>query len=160
MLRLATAALLAALVMPAAAHAQSATAPGATPDSENGRYTFNQTADGVLRLDSRSGQVSLCAKRAAGWACESVPDERAALETEIGRLQDENVTLKKEMIARGVALPNGVRSPDRSAERKDELILKIPSDADLDRVMTFFEKMWRRLVDMVQRTQKELEKKS
>jgi hypothetical protein len=160
MLRLATAALVTALVMPAGAFAQSAAAPGTTPDSENGRYSFNQTADGVLRLDSRSGQVSLCAKRAAGWACESVPDERAALETEIGRLQDENVTLKKEMIARGVALPNGVRSPDRTAERKDELILKIPSDADLDRVMTFFEKMWRRLVDMVQRTQKELEKKS
>ena len=26
-----------------------------TPDSENGRYTFSPTADGVLRLDTRTG---------------------------------------------------------------------------------------------------------
>jgi hypothetical protein len=159
MTRAATAVLLTVLLtmplLPAAALAQ-----GATPDSENGRYSFNQTPEGLLRLDSRTGQVSVCAKRAAGWACETVPDERAALETEIGRLQNENVALKKEMIARGVALPNGVRAPDKDGEKKNELVLKIPSDAELDRVMTFFEKMWRRLVDMVQGMQKEMEKKS
>jgi hypothetical protein len=155
MIRLATAVLLVALLVPASASAQ-----GATPDSENGRFSFNQTPEGVLRLDSRTGQVSVCTKRAAGWACEAVPDERAALETEIGRLQGENVTLKKEMIARGIALPSGVKAPDRAGERKDELVLKIPSDAELDRVMAFFEKMWRRLVDMVQGMQKEMDKKS
>jgi type II secretory pathway component PulJ len=32
----------------------------------------------------------------------------------------------------------------------------VPSDAELDRVMTVMEKMWRRLVEMVQRVQKEL----
>lgn len=155
MIRLATIVTLGVLLLPAAAAAQ-----GTTPDSENGRYSFNQTGEGVLRLDSRTGQVSVCTKRAAGWACEAVPDERAALETEIGRLQGENVTLKKEMIARGIALPNGMNAPDKDGERKNELVLKIPSDAELDRVMTFFEKMWRRLVDMVQNMQKEMEKKS
>jgi hypothetical protein len=155
MIRICAAALLTALLLPLVASAQMA-----TPDSENGRYSFNQTADGVLRLDTRTGQVSICTKRAAGWACETVPDERAALETEIGRLQNENVTLKKEMIAKGFPLPSGVKTPDVAATRKDELVLKIPSDAELDRVMTFFEKMWRRLVDMVQGMQKEMEKKS
>ena len=135
-------------------------AQGATPDSENGRYSFNQTSDGVLRLDSRTGGVSVCVKRAAGWACEAVPDERAALENEIGRLQNENVALKKEMIAKGVPLPSGVKTPDVAATRKDELVLKIPSDAEMEKVMTFFEKMWRRLMEMVQGMQKEMEKKS
>ena len=27
------------------------------PDSENGRYTFSQVADGMLRLDTRTGAV-------------------------------------------------------------------------------------------------------
>jgi len=34
-----------------------------------------------------------------------VPDERSALETEIARLQDENATLKKEPLARGLPVP-------------------------------------------------------
>src|SRR6266581_6542554 len=66
----------------------------ATPDSENGRYSFNPVADGVLRLDTRTGQVSQCSRSDVGWACKVVPDERLALETEIARLQGENATLK------------------------------------------------------------------
>jgi hypothetical protein len=129
----------------------------ATPDSENGRFTFNQVQDGMLRLDTRTGQVSLCGKRAAGWACQAVPDERTALETEIGRLQNENATLKKEMIARGVPLPGTVRGETPSSRPQVEL--KLPSDADIDRLMTFMEKIWRRLIDMVQNMQKDVEKK-
>ena len=33
-------------------------------------------------------------------------------------------------------------------------------DADIDRAMTFFEKIWRRLVDMVQNMQREMDKKN
>jgi hypothetical protein len=75
----------------------AASAQPATPDSENGRYSFNPVADGVLRLDTRTGQVSQCSKSDAGWTCNAVPDERSALETEIARLQGENATLKKEL---------------------------------------------------------------
>src|SRR5262245_22006401 len=35
----------------------AASAQPAMPDSENGRYSFNHVADGVLRLDTRTGQV-------------------------------------------------------------------------------------------------------
>jgi len=38
-------------------------------------------ADGVLRLDARTGQVSQCSRSDAGWVCKVVPDERSALET-------------------------------------------------------------------------------
>src|SRR5262249_26245880 len=58
------------------AAATAASAQTATPDSENGRYTFNPVADGVLRLDTRTGQVSQCSRSDAGWACKVVPDER------------------------------------------------------------------------------------
>ena len=34
-----------------------ASAQTATPDSENGRYSFNPVADGALRLDTRTGAV-------------------------------------------------------------------------------------------------------
>ena len=130
-----------------------AQAQTATPDNENGRYSFSAVPDGMLRLDTRTGAVSLCAKQDAGWACSSVPDERAALENEIARLQRENGALKKDMLARNLPLPPGVSAP-QSAQRERELQLKVPlpSDAEIDRMMTVFEKMWRRLVDMMQRT--------
>ena len=70
------------------------------PDTENGRYALSPTADGVLRLDTRTGAVSTCNNSGAGWACYAVPDERAALDAEIGRLQADNEKLKAQLAAR------------------------------------------------------------
>ncbi len=123
------------------------------PDSENGRYTFSQVSDGMLRLDTRTGAVSLCAKKDAGWACNTVPDERAALENEIARLQRENGAMKKDFLARGLPLPGGVAgNVSTDQQRELNVTVPLPSDAEIDRVMTTFEKMWRRLVDMVQKS--------
>jgi hypothetical protein len=129
-----------------AAHAQT------TPDSENGRYTFSTVPDGVLRLDSRTGAVSVCAKKDVSWSCNAVPDERQGLENEIARLQRENGAMKKDLLARGLPLPGGIASAP-SADKQRELQLKVPlpSDAEIDRVMSAFEKMWRRIIDMVQK---------
>jgi hypothetical protein len=138
------------------AAAATANAQTATPDSENGRYTFNQVKEGILRLDTRTGQVSLCSSRPAGWACETVPDERVALEAEIARLQSENATLKREMIAHAVPLPGGLRADPGS---RPQVELRLPSEADVDRLMTFMERIWRRLIDMVQNVQKDIDKK-
>lgn len=145
------------LVLVAAIGAVPCFAQGITPDDENGRFSFSQTKDGLLRLDSRTGQVSLCGEREAGWACHVVPDERSALEAEIARLQKENGLLKRQIIANGNTLPGGVSTPDAQSEPKIEL--KLPSDAEVDRLMAFFERIWRRLVDMIQSTQRDNEKK-
>src|ERR1700692_4492271 len=59
---------------------------GAQPENEDSRFTFFRANDGFLRLDGRSGQVSTCTKRSAGWLCEALPEERAAFEAEIARL--------------------------------------------------------------------------
>ena len=127
--------------------------PPATPDSENGRYSFSAVPDGTLRLDTRTGAVSLCAKQDAGWACSTVPDERTALESEITRLRRENGALKKDMLARNLPLPGGVSGAPQSAQQRElQLKVPLPSDAEIDRMMSAFEKMWRRLVDMMQKT--------
>ena len=81
-----------------------------------------------------------------------MPDERQALENEIARLQRENGTMKKEMLARGLPLPGGVASAPSPQQRELNLKVPLPSDTEIDRVMSAFEKMWRRLVDMMQKT--------
>jgi hypothetical protein len=137
------------------------------PDSENGRYVLSPVADGVIRLDTRTGDVSTCTNTGTGWACYAVPDERAALDAEIGRLQADNEKLKAQLAAREPVvagkidepLPksDSLKKPDSNVgegERKIEIPL--PSDRDMDRVMSFLEQAWRRLVDMANRMQKDV----
>ena len=132
----------------------TAAAQNGAPDNENGRYAFNRVEDGYLRLDQRTGQVSLCSRRNLGWSCHPVPDERSALEEEIARLQRDNAALKKEMLARGITPPGGSLSQAPAAPEKPAA--KTPSEAELDRAMAMMERLWKRLVEMVQRWQREM----
>src|SRR5262249_35606617 len=137
----------------------AAWAQSTAPESDDSRYTFNRIDDGYLRLDGRTGQVSICARHPVGWTCQAVPDERAALEAEIARLQGENVAIKKELLARNLPLPGTVK-PEPPAAKPEEPRLQLPNDADLDKVMNFIEKIWRRLVEMIATLQKDMLKKT
>src|SRR5262245_13285231 len=116
------------------------------PDNADGRFSLHRTDEGFLRLDGRSGQVSLCLKRSAGWECQAVPDERSALEGEIARLQSDNANLKRELLAHNLPLPGGVK-PEAFGRSEDRL--QLPSDAELNRAMAFVEKVWKRLVERI-----------
>src|ERR1700691_566043 len=76
-----------------------AIADDAAPDSQGGRYIFNKQADGFVRLDGQTGEVSLCSQKTVGWACEAAPEDRGLLENEIARLRGENAALKKDILA-------------------------------------------------------------
>src|SRR6516165_4525587 len=90
----------------------------------------------------------------AALAQSTVPEERAALEAEIARLQGENVAVKKELLARNLPLPGTVK-PEPPAAKPEEPRLQLPDDADLNKVMNFIEKIWRRLVEMITTLQKD-----
>jgi hypothetical protein len=145
----------------AAAIAQS------VPDTENGRYALSPVDDGVVRLDTRTGTVSTCNNTGTGWACYAAPDERAALDAEIGRLQADNEKLKAELAAREPAVAGKIDEPlpkadslkkpePKVADGERKIEIPLPSDRDMDRVMSFLEQAWRRLVDMANRMQKDV----
>jgi hypothetical protein len=135
------------------------------PDLENGRYALSPVTDGVVRLDTRTGAVSTCNNSGAGWACYAVPDERAALDAEIGRLQSDNEKLKAQLAAREPAVTGKIDEPmpktdslkpaTPKAEGERKIEIPLPSDRDMDRVMSFLEQAWRRLIEMAQRVQKD-----
>jgi hypothetical protein len=140
-----------------------AAAQPSSPDSGDARFTFHRADEGYLRLDGRSGQVSMCNRRTSGWQCQLVPDERTALEAEISRLQGDNAALKKELLSRSLPLPNGM-SPDQSAPKSQTPKSQVqrpqlPDDAELNRIMSFMEKVWRRMVEMILSVQRDLEKR-
>jgi len=144
----------------------AAAAAGAQPSSPEGgdtRFTFHRADDGYLRLDGRSGQVSMCHRRATGWQCQLVPDERTALEAEISRLQSDNAVLKKELLSRNLPLPDGMR-PDQPGSKsqvpKSQVQRpQLPDDAEINRIMGVMEKIWRRMVEMIQSVQRDLQKR-
>ena len=151
------------------------------PDAENGRYVLSPVTDGVIRLDTRTGAVSNCSNTGTGWACYAVPDERAALDAEIGRLQADNERSKAELESSRTELEKfkaelGAREPaatgkidealpkadslkkaePKAAEGGRRIEIPLPSDRDVDRVMSFLEQAWRRLVEMANRMQKDV----
>ncbi|MDB5581918.1 MAG: hypothetical protein JWR80_7094 [Bradyrhizobium sp.] len=137
------------------------------PDGEKGRYSMSTVGDGVIRLDTRTGAVSTCSNGGAGWACYAVPDERAALDAEIGRLQADNDRLKAELAARepvatgkiDEALPKTdslKKSDPKLAEGERKIEIPLPSDRDMDRMMSFLERAWKRLIEMANRVQKDV----
>jgi hypothetical protein len=137
-----------------------AAAADPAPSAENGRYALSPTADGVLRLDTRTGAISTCSNGGHGWACYAAPDERKAMDDEIGRLQAENEKLKAELAAQRPAEPPKTGAPPKAdgqgasksqAERKIEIPL--PSAADVARVESLLQHAWRRLLDMAKGVQ-------
>src|SRR3982075_690274 len=137
------------------------------PDTENGRYALSPVADGVIRLDTRTGAVSTCTNNGTGWAWYAVPDERAALDAEIGRLQADNEKLKAELAAREPTVTGKIDEPlpktdslkkeePKVADGERKIEIPLPSDRDMDRVMSFLEQAWRRLVEIANRMQKDV----
>ena len=149
-----------------------AAAAQSMPDAGNGRYTLSPVTDGVIRLDTRTGQVSTCNNNGNGWACYAVPDERAALDAEIGRLQDDNEKLKSQLAERDATVTGKSDEPlPKSDSQKQpepkvadgsrkieipKIEIPLPSDRDMDRAMSFLEQAWRRLVEMANRVQKDV----
>jgi hypothetical protein len=135
------------------------------PDTENGRYSLQPSGDGVIRLDTRTGAVSNCSNSPSGWACYMAPDERKAMDEEIGRLQAENARMKSQLALAAPGktdetLPKSDKQGAPKAaqgERQGERKIEIPllSDQDVDRVISFLERAWQRLVDMANRMQKD-----
>ncbi len=136
-----------------------ASADDAMPSNDGGRYTFNKTDAGLLRLDTQTGAVSVCSQRTVGWACQAVPEDRIVLENEIARLRSENVTLKKEILAHGLPLPAGA-TPETAGAGDGSVTLRLPDNADVDQAMAFVGRMWHRFVEAIARAEKQVLNKS
>lgn len=159
--------------------------PPQPPGAGDPGFAFYRSDDSYLRLDLHTGEVVACARKADDWLCSPVPDERAALGSEITRLRRENALLKNALLAGGVALPAGLAQagPPSSVPTAAESAPVAPraaaappspaqpapateseraarEDAEIERVMTVMEKVWRRLVNMMINIQREMQKRS
>ena len=129
--------LLIALVAPGLAQDNPGTSnPGATGEiARDGRYTMTPAPNGFLRLDTRTGAVSLCTLKDAQVTCASSADERGALENEIGRLARENADLR-ERLAQITQRGGQERGQSRG----------LPDAQEMDRALGFAETFMKRMM--------------
>src|SRR6476646_2494089 len=99
----------------------------AQAEDADGRYRMLPTADGFLKLDTRSGAVSECKPGREGYQCRIVRDDQLALQAEIDRLARENSALKEQLAKGG---PGGSAKPSPA----------LPSDDEVDRALGFMER--------------------
>jgi hypothetical protein len=106
----------------------------AEDENAGSRYTMEKTEAGIVRLDTRTGAVTLCSIDNAQLVCRMAADERAAFEQELNLLSDRVTALEK----------TAAQAP----------IARLPTDEELDRSMSFMEKMLKRFMGTMQELEK------
>lgn len=135
-----------------------APAPGARGE-QAGRYSLTPVEEGMLRLDSRTGALSLCRRVEGLWACAAVSDghldlqheaerlgrENAGLGAKVARLSRENAELKAKVDRLQAQIEAGRR------KTKAPPPPALPDERTIDEMMNVLEKMVRRFQDMIER---------
>lgn len=126
-------------------------ASAAAQDNRTGRYTMHKTDDGLVRLDTETGAVSVCRKVENNWRCEAMASTPADASNQVARLRRENAELKAELrrMEDNLGL-NGDR--DRSAANKRNF--KLPTEQEVDQALNYFERMLRKFQDRLKRLEK------
>lgn len=118
----------------------SATGAFAQEDGSS-RYTLERTEKGFVRLDTRTGEMSICTEQAGQLVCRLAADERRAFEESLSDLSARVEALERRL--------DTLSPPEQDTA--------IPDDAELDRALTAMEKMMRRFFGMVEELQKEFD---
>lgn len=133
---------------------------GAAAQTAEPGFTMQPVEGGLMKLDTRTGAMSFCSNRAGAWACEVVPEDRAAFEAEITRLHARIASLEKRG-ATGVPdimAPPAARPPAPNAEPSpDAGKPAIPEDVQgkMDEAIAMAEQVFRRFFQMVERLRNE-----
>ncbi len=101
---------------------------------ENGRYRLEGTENGYVRLDTRTGAISVCVEEQAQLVCRMATEDRQAYENDIATLQDRVKVLEDKVAALGT----GVAAPKSG----------LPSEQEFEQSMSYMERFMRRFMEI------------
>ncbi|MDQ2634726.1 MAG: hypothetical protein M3Y78_13430 [Pseudomonadota bacterium] len=117
-------------------------ASAAEPD----RYRLEKTPNGYVRMDTRTGEMSICQEKWGELVCRMAADERTAVHNEIERLQTELKALD-DQLATVKALEDRVAKLENSMTARIEQSL--PTEEDFNRTMSYMERFFRSFMNIV-----------
>jgi hypothetical protein len=103
---------------------------------EAGRYTLEKSATGYVRMDTRTGEMSICEERGGQLVCKLAADERAAFQDEIDRLQAKLTGLEQRLAA---VENNPILRPQNL----------LPTEEQFEKSLSYMERFFRRFMDIV-----------
>jgi len=109
--------------------------------TEESRYQLNREGDNFIRLDRKTGAMSVCKLRGDNLVCRMAADDRDALQEEMGALQERIARLEK-------------RSRSRSADDEDHS--GYPLDEEFEQAMEYSGKVIRRLFEVMKDLREDL----
>ncbi|WP_378944494.1 hypothetical protein [Mesorhizobium sp. ANAO-SY3R2] len=115
---------------------------GASHAAETQRYQMEKTDKGYVRMDTQTGEMSICEERDGQLVCKLAADERTALQDEIGRLQDEVKAIEQRIDK----LENSLSARGEST---------LPSEEEFQKTMGYMERFFRSFMGMIKDFEKE-----
>lgn len=122
----------------------AAMAQSLVPQSSASRYSMQPVDGGVARLDTQTGEISLCQVEDGQMRCETSEEERALLEDRIRKLSDEVATLRDGRTLDDDAEPHAFQPPALPAPSEKVL----PDDAELDKALGQMKHIFRAFRDI------------
>ncbi|EKF44558.1 hypothetical protein NA8A_02410 [Nitratireductor indicus C115] len=111
--------------------------PALAQDAE--RFRLERTDDGYVRMDTKTGAMSICRERQGQLVCTLAADERTAYEDDVAVLRE-----------RLKALEDRVATLETGGSKAD-----IPSEEEFDETLGLMEKFMRRFMGIVKDFEKE-----
>jgi hypothetical protein len=127
--------------------------PAVAAPGQPGRYEMSRVSDGILRLDTATGAVSVCRREEEEWTCKPIGDPQLDLQREVERLRKENDALRSALES-AAEVPAPPLPPEATDKKQDRLVPEakpeMPGEETIDQMMAVLEKMMRRFRDMVE----------
>lgn len=113
---------------------------GSANGEEVDRYRLEKTETGYVRMDTATGEMSICEEKSGQLVCKVATEERTAFQDEIDTLQEKLDRLEERVasLEKRPAIPEAL----------------LPSEQEFDKTMDFMEKFFHRFMGIV----KDLEK--
>jgi hypothetical protein len=112
----------------------AAVAPANAQDTDAARFTLEKSETGFVRLDRKTGAVTLCQEKDGTLTCRMGADERAAYEDELERLEKRVEALEQKVA--GQQLTDGSKA--------------MPTDEEVERSIGIMERFMRSFFGLVE----------
>jgi hypothetical protein len=123
---------------------------GPKAEESGARYAMSPTANGVVRLDTQTGAMSLCTGAAGQWSCQDMNDSQRTLTAEIDQLRAENKSLRDQLDQTDQALGLNDNGPVAPKPK-----FTLPTEQDVDKAFDYLEAMAKKIHKRLDRLQEQ-----